>query len=37
MALKLEHKGIEVDRGNPDLGGDPTKLYFLIKHERSIL
>ena len=30
--LKLEHKGIEIGWGKPELGGDPNKLYFVIKH-----
>ena len=34
--LKLEHKGIEIRTGNPDLGAEPNKLYFVIKHGRII-
>ena len=34
--LKLEHKGIEIGWGKSDLGGDPNKLYFIIKHGRSL-
>lgn len=30
--LKLEHKGIEIRTGNPLLGAEPNKLYFVIKH-----
>ena len=30
--LKLEHKGIEIGCGNPKLGAEPNKLYFIIKH-----
>lgn len=30
--LKLEHKGIEIRTGNTELGGEPNKLYFVIKH-----
>ena len=34
--LKLEHKGIEIGCGNPELGAEPNKLYFIIKHGRII-
>lgn len=34
--LKLEHKGIEIGWGKPDLGSDPNKLYFIIKHGRFL-
>ena len=30
--LKLEHKGIEIRTGNPELGAEPNKLYFVILH-----
>lgn len=30
--LKIEHKGIEIRTGNPLLGAEPNKLYFVIKH-----
>jgi hypothetical protein len=30
--LKLEHKGIEIRKGNPKWGAEPNKLYFVIKH-----
>ena len=30
--LKLEHKGIEIRKGNPDWGAEPDKLYFVILH-----
>lgn len=30
--LKLVHKGIEIRTGNPELGAEPDKLYFVIKH-----
>ena len=33
---KLEHKGIEVDTGNPKWGAEPNKLYFVIKHGEII-
>ncbi len=34
--LKLEHKGIEIRTGNPELGAEPNKLYFVIKHGEII-
>lgn len=34
--LKLEHKGIEIRTGNPLLGAEPNKLYFVIKHGETI-
>lgn len=34
--LKLEHKGIEIGYGNPELGAEPDKLYFVIKHGNII-
>jgi len=34
--LKFEHKSIEIGWGKPDLGGDPNKLYFIIKHGRPL-
>lgn len=30
--LKLEHKGIEIRRGNPDWGAELNKIYFVILH-----
>lgn len=30
--LKLEHKGIEIRKGNPEWGAEPDKLYFVILH-----
>lgn len=30
--LKLEHKGIEIGYGKEELGAEPNKLYFIIKH-----
>lgn len=34
--VNLEHKGIEVGWGKPKWGGDPNKLYFIIKHGNII-
>ena len=34
--LKLEHKGIEIRTGNPELGAEPGKLYFVILHGKKI-
>ena len=34
--LKLEHKGIEIRTGNTDLGAEPNKLYFVIKHGKTL-
>lgn len=34
--LKLEHKGIEIRTGRPEWGAEPNKLYFVIKHGRSL-
>lgn len=34
--LKLEHKGIEIRTGNPELGAEPNKLYFVIKHGKKL-
>ena len=34
--LKLKHKGIEIRTGNPEWGAEPEKLYFVIKHGRSV-
>jgi hypothetical protein len=34
--IKLEHLGIEIRTGNPDLGAEPDKLYFVIKHGKII-
>lgn len=30
--LNLEHKGIEIRKGNPEWGAEPNKLYFVILH-----
>jgi hypothetical protein len=30
--LKLEHKGIEIRKGNPEWGAEEGKIYFVIKH-----
>ncbi len=30
--LELEHKGIEIREGNPELGAEPGVLYFCILH-----
>lgn len=30
--IKLKHKGIEIQEGNPEWGAEPGKLYFVIKH-----
>ena len=30
--LILEHKGIEIRKGNPEWGAEPNKIYFVIKH-----
>jgi hypothetical protein len=32
----LEHKGIEIRVGNPYLGAEPNKLYFVILHGKKI-
>ncbi|MBV2197052.1 MAG: hypothetical protein KUL78_11195 [Flavobacterium sp.] len=34
--LKLEHKGIEIRKGNPEWGAEPDKLYFVIKHGKIL-
>ncbi|WP_061085215.1 hypothetical protein [Chryseobacterium indologenes] len=34
--LKLEHKGIEIRKGNPEWGAEPGKLYFVIKHGKML-
>lgn len=34
--LKLEHAGIEIREGNPEWGAEPGKLYFVIKHGKTI-
>ena len=34
--LKLEHKGIEIRTGNPELGAEQNKLYFVINHGNII-
>lgn len=30
--IRLQHKGIEIKTGNHELGAEPNKLYFVIKH-----
>ena len=30
--IKLEHKGIEIEKGNPAWGAEPDTYYFVIKH-----
>jgi hypothetical protein len=35
-SLKLEHKGIEIRTGNPEWGAEPNKLYFVIKHGKTL-
>jgi len=34
--LELEHKGIEVGTGNPEWGAEPNKIYFVVKHGKTI-
>ena len=34
--LKLEHKGIEIRTGNPEWGAESNKIYFVIKHGKTI-
>ena len=34
--LELEHKGIEVGTGNPEWGAEPNKMYFVVKHGKTI-
>jgi len=34
--LKLEHKGIEIQTGNPEWGAEPNKLYFVILHGNNL-
>lgn len=34
--LKLEHKGIEIREGNPEWGAESGKIYFVIKHGKSL-
>lgn len=34
--LKLEHKGIEIRKGNPEWGAEPDKRYFVIKHGKIL-
>lgn len=35
--LKLEHKGIEIRKGNPEWGAEPGKIYFVIMHGDILL
>jgi hypothetical protein len=30
--IRLEHKGVEIRKGNPEWGAEPGKLYFVIRH-----
>ena len=30
--ITFEHKGIEIGYGKEELGAEPNKLYFIIKH-----
>lgn len=34
--IQFEHEGIEIRTGNPLLGADEGKLYFVIKHGKRI-
>ena len=34
--LELEHKGIEVGTGIPEWGAEPNKMYFVVKHGKTI-
>jgi len=34
--IQFEHAGIEIRTGNPELGAEPGKLYFVIKHGKQI-
>ena len=34
--VTYEHRGIEIRTGNPELGAEPDKLYFVIKHGKQI-
>lgn len=34
--LKKEHEGIEIRTGNPEWGAEPGKLYFVIKHGKTL-
>jgi hypothetical protein len=34
--LRYEHAGIEIREGNTDWGAEPGKIYFVIKHGKSI-
>lgn len=34
--ITLEHKGIEIRSGNPDWGAEDGKIYFVIKHGKTI-
>lgn len=34
--IQFEHAGIEIRTGNPELGAEPGKLYFVIKHGKRI-
>jgi hypothetical protein len=34
--LTYEHKGIEIQTGNPEWGAEPDKLYFVIKHGKLL-
>jgi hypothetical protein len=35
--LHFEHAGIEIGYGKEELGAEPNKLYFIIKHGKRIL
>lgn len=34
--IKFEHAGIEIRTGNPELGAEEGKLYFVIKHGKQL-
>lgn len=34
--LLIEHKGIEIRKGNPEWGAEPDKIYFVILHGKIL-